>query len=428
MRPRAAVRLISGPGAGSGSKSGFASAPNPGAMAPMFPEIPARPPRRGIPFIPSHSTAAPVRHPDRARARRAPALALAVLLFLALAPAARAHPELPGLRASLERTVHELAVGIGPRHQGAPQAYARAAARIAALLARWGVPYETIPVPGAENTPPIIIAYPGGPPVPPPPAPPVPPAPSGPAADAPPPAMPEPPILDVPPPPGPLVLGAHYDTVPDAPGAADNASGVAILLETAHLLHAPPPGKTWRDQPLPPPPGAVRIAFFPNEEAPNFMTPASGSVVYAALLAAPPAPGAPPGRVVAVDTVGLSAKAPATGVLAALFGSGVAVGAREASGPLARDLAAALGTRLPVETVVTDSGGAWIDNSDHSAFIRHGWQGALLTSPGVALAACVHAPCDTPEILDFRIMEKTVLGLVEFTVRALRPPAPAPGP
>ena len=32
-----------------------------------------------------------------------------------------------------------------------------------------------------------------------------------------------------------LVIGAHYDTVPDSPGADDNASGVAVLLEAAEF-------------------------------------------------------------------------------------------------------------------------------------------------------------------------------------------------
>lgn len=33
-----------------------------------------------------------------------------------------------------------------------------------------------------------------------------------------------------------LVVGAHYDTVSGSPGADDNASGLAVLLETARLL------------------------------------------------------------------------------------------------------------------------------------------------------------------------------------------------
>lgn len=35
-----------------------------------------------------------------------------------------------------------------------------------------------------------------------------------------------------------ILLGAHYDSVPDCPGADDNASAVAVCLECAHALHA----------------------------------------------------------------------------------------------------------------------------------------------------------------------------------------------
>ena len=38
-----------------------------------------------------------------------------------------------------------------------------------------------------------------------------------------------------------VVIGAHLDTVPQAPGAEDNASGVAVLLELARLAAAQPP-------------------------------------------------------------------------------------------------------------------------------------------------------------------------------------------
>jgi Zn-dependent M28 family amino/carboxypeptidase len=41
--------------------------------------------------------------------------------------------------------------------------------------------------------------------------------------------------------PAPLVIGAHYDAVPGTPGADDNASGVAVLLELAQCLAQQPP-------------------------------------------------------------------------------------------------------------------------------------------------------------------------------------------
>lgn len=51
-----------------------------------------------------------------------------------------------------------------------------------------------------------------------------------------------------------LVLGAHYDAFEGSPGADDNASGVAALLETARVLSAFPGKRT------------VRMVFFTFEE------------------------------------------------------------------------------------------------------------------------------------------------------------------
>ena len=38
-----------------------------------------------------------------------------------------------------------------------------------------------------------------------------------------------------------LIIGAHYDAVPGSPGADDNASGMAVLLETARVYAAAQP-------------------------------------------------------------------------------------------------------------------------------------------------------------------------------------------
>jgi hypothetical protein len=51
-----------------------------------------------------------------------------------------------------------------------------------------------------------------------------------------------------------VILGAHYDAVPGSPGADDNASGVAALLEAGRLLKDEPRRRT------------VRLVFFTLEE------------------------------------------------------------------------------------------------------------------------------------------------------------------
>ena len=66
-----------------------------------------------------------------------------------------------------------------------------------------------------------------------------------------------------------VVIGAHYDTVYDCPGADDNSSGVTALLELARILKDSHPART------------VRFVAFVNEEPPWFQTDDMGSLVYA---------------------------------------------------------------------------------------------------------------------------------------------------
>ncbi len=44
----------------------------------------------------------------------------------------------------------------------------------------------------------------------------------------------------------PIIVGAHYDTVPGCPGADDNATGVAVLLELAQRFSLQPPRRPVR--------------------------------------------------------------------------------------------------------------------------------------------------------------------------------------
>lgn len=66
-----------------------------------------------------------------------------------------------------------------------------------------------------------------------------------------------------------VVVGAHYDTVIDCPGANDNGTGVAAMLALA---------RAFADQPVA---SSLRFVAFVNEEPPYFQTPQMGSYVYA---------------------------------------------------------------------------------------------------------------------------------------------------
>lgn len=66
-----------------------------------------------------------------------------------------------------------------------------------------------------------------------------------------------------------IIVGAHYDTVMDSPGADDNATGIACVLELSRLLH------NYANQ------RTLRFVAFTLEEPPFFGTEEMGSDVYA---------------------------------------------------------------------------------------------------------------------------------------------------
>ncbi len=71
-----------------------------------------------------------------------------------------------------------------------------------------------------------------------------------------------------------MVVGAHYDVAGEMPGADDNASGVAGLLELADLLAGEKLSRR------------VELAAYALEEMPFFSTPLMGSAVHARSVAA----------------------------------------------------------------------------------------------------------------------------------------------
>jgi Zn-dependent M28 family amino/carboxypeptidase len=73
-----------------------------------------------------------------------------------------------------------------------------------------------------------------------------------------------------------LVVGAHYDSYSNAPGANDNGTGVAGVIELAGLLADLQGRASLR----------IRLVLFVNEEPPFFKTGLMGSLVYAKRLQA----------------------------------------------------------------------------------------------------------------------------------------------
>ena len=70
-----------------------------------------------------------------------------------------------------------------------------------------------------------------------------------------------------------LIIGAHYDSAEGTPGADDNASAVAVLLEIARTFAVRPPKRP------------VQLVFFDCEEPPDFSVGEMGSQHHAGELA-----------------------------------------------------------------------------------------------------------------------------------------------
>jgi Zn-dependent M28 family amino/carboxypeptidase len=66
-----------------------------------------------------------------------------------------------------------------------------------------------------------------------------------------------------------VIVGAHYDTVATTPGADDNASAVAVMLEVARLIRPLHAART------------IRFVGFACEEPPHFHVGEMGSQIYA---------------------------------------------------------------------------------------------------------------------------------------------------
>jgi acetylornithine deacetylase/succinyl-diaminopimelate desuccinylase-like protein len=244
--------------------------------------------------------------------------------------------------AAAYETVRVLAEGIGPR-EATSAAYAQAAATVGQRLTGLGYAVRTqelavpageswgVPVPAGTTV--NVIAEPAG-------------------FD---PAAPH------------VVVGAHLDTVPQAPGAEDNASGVAIMLELARMTAQQPPAVP-----------VVFVAFGAEEpRGPGDDLHHFGSQAYVAALGEPQR--AALRGMVSLDRAGVGDVVP------------VCYGGRGPSWLAEQLLAQGAAAGVPVSGVCQNR------SSDHWSFERGGLVGARI---GSTPYAGYHSPGDVPAVVD----------------------------
>ena len=213
-----------------------------------------------------------------------------------------------------------------------------------------------------------------------------------------------------------LVIGAHYDSAVGTPGADDNASGVAVLLETARLLR----GRQF--------PRTIRLIVFPNEERPYFGTDLMGSRVSAgrARQAGEDIIG-----MISLEMLGYYSTRPGSQVYPEIIrplypeqGNFLAFVANMDSLGLLREAIAGFraARALPSEGMAAP---LWlvddIRRSDNSAYWHFGYPALMLTDTSNFRNPHYHTEGDTPATLDYGRMARAVDGLVSMA-RALASP------
>jgi Zn-dependent M28 family amino/carboxypeptidase len=204
-----------------------------------------------------------------------------------------------------------------------------------------------------------------------------------------------------------IVVAAHYDTARNTPGADDNASGVAGLLEIARLMKERNPGRT------------VRLVAVVNEEPPYFQTEQMGSKVYAKQAKER---GENIVAVLSLESIGYYSDKPGSQTYASIVsylypdtGNYVAFIGNLKSRALVRSCIDSFRRTadFPSEGAVLPGWIPGVDWSDHWAFWGEGYPAVMVTDAAPFRYPYYHKPEDTPEKLDYDRMTRVVTGLVQ---------------
>ncbi len=209
------------------------------------------------------------------------------------------------------------------------------------------------------------------------------------------------------------VVGAHYDTVSGTPGANDNATGVAALIELARAFQRAAPVNT------------IRCVAFVNEEPPFFKTDQMGSRVYAQALKQEQVD---IDGMLSLETIGYFSQAagsqkfplPPLKLFYPNQGNFLAfVGNFSSRQFLTRMLAGFRRTaEVPSEGLAAPGWVTGVDWSDHWSFWQEDWPAIMLTDTAIFRYPHYHGSQDTPERIDYNNLARIVSGL-QTTLRQL---------
>jgi hypothetical protein len=199
-----------------------------------------------------------------------------------------------------------------------------------------------------------------------------------------------------------LVVGAHYDVCGDLPGADDNASGAAGLLEIGRLLSS---------QPLEVP---VELVAYSTEEPPYFAGPQMGSAVHAGDLRRRHVPVA---GMICLEMIGyFTQRQPSPqwliGALYPRTGDFITVVGRWQDRALVGELKACMkGARGVRVCSFTGPPILGADLSDHRNYWANGYPAVMVTDTAYIRNPNYHTAHDLADTLDYRRMAAVVDGV-----------------
>lgn len=211
-----------------------------------------------------------------------------------------------------------------------------------------------------------------------------------------------------------IVVGAHYDSAQGTPGANDNASGTAAVLELARLLHDLKDSTAKR----------IRLVLFVNEERPYYGTLEMGSLNFARLLHER---GERVTAMYSLETIGYFSDAPGSqkypkpfGAVFADKGDFISFVGMLNSRPLVQQTMRSFRSHTAFPTIGGVSPGfipgiAW---SDHWSFAQYGFQAVMVTDTAPFRYPHYHRPTDTPDKIDYDKLARVVKGM-ERVIRDL---------
>lgn len=208
-----------------------------------------------------------------------------------------------------------------------------------------------------------------------------------------------------------VIVGAHYDSCFN-PGADDNASGVAALLELARMLKGQSFSRT------------VKLIAFTNEEPPFYKSDVMGSRVYAK---AAKARGEQIVAALILEMIGYYSTRPHSqhypiglGFFRPNQGNFLGVVGNLKHRTLVRRVTGLLRRygSVPIEPAAVPAFISGVDWSDHWSFWQEGYPAVMLTDTAFLRNPNYHAPTDTWDTLDYLTMAAAVEAL-HGAVRAL---------